>query len=299
MATKLPQTTSKLIWPTCQRLEFFSQHQIVSEKQLTFGSCSQTYQVQTNQGDFLVRHAPSSLSSVARAQEVLVQSAAAALGLAPAVLYTDEKESCVVSEFLLASRELSKTEGQAESEAVAKLLQVFHQKLTVTDGCFQSILHPKEYVASLVAKLPSSFLQCQENALLYQKLHSCAALWQQEEAHLAWCHFDLHPGNLLKAKGRLWLIDFEYSQRADVCFDLASFSWNFALKEVHERQFLRVYCKLRDWTFDADFLQKYQRAKVLTLGFAWLWYVFEAKENKDPRHAQAVLAVKEQLEQLA
>ena len=81
MAQQLSTTAtdqSRVIWHLCQQLEFFADHQPLLLRQLTQGKRTSSYQVQTDKGQYVVRHYGPSVLGVCRQQELRCQHAAAA-----------------------------------------------------------------------------------------------------------------------------------------------------------------------------------------------------------------------------
>ncbi|WP_337842806.1 phosphotransferase [Rheinheimera sp.] len=292
MATELPATTAAgLIWALCQRLEFFAEHQPVRLQQLTFGQLTQTFQVQTDKGVYAVRHYADSVRPVRRQQELRCQHAAAAAGLAPAPLCLNNHQRMLVCEFLAEACHLELHWLQQHLTQSVSRLVTLHQ-LSVQTPQLDPWLYLHQLKQQLAVKL------CAADQMLYQQLLDVARQLQFFPADTGLCHMDLNQANLLLAEDRVWLIDFEYCQLADVCFDLASLSWNFALNMQQEQQLLGLYCQLRGWQAGRVGGKKYQLVKQLTLGFAWLWYLAEQQQNQDPRHQEAATTTRWQLLQL-
>lgn len=98
---------------------------------------------------------------------------------------------------------------------------------------------------------------------------------------------DLHVQNMLLWQNKLWLIDFEYCQLADVVFDLVALIVQFELSEAEQQLLLDNYRASRRDRCSTQLVEKLALAKVVYAGFCWLWYWQEELENQDPRYKQA------------
>ncbi|MFC4655288.1 phosphotransferase [Rheinheimera marina] len=292
MATELPAATAtSLIWALCQRLEFFAEHQPLQLEQLTFGQLTQTFRVKTDQGHYAVRHYADSVLPVRRQQELRCQHAAAAAGLAPAPLCLNNHQRMLVCEYLSDAEHTSADKLHQHLATVLARLAVLHQLKVQTP-----VLDPWLYLQHLKQQLSMDWATADES--LYQQLLEQARQLQFFLPEVGLCHMDLNPANLLWSAGQLWLIDFEYCQLADICFDLASLCWNYGLDEEAEQHVLALYTQARGKQASAIDKHKYQLVKRLTLGFAWLWYKAEQLKNRDPRHQEAAATTRRQLLQL-
>ena len=246
----------------CQRLEFFANHPPQHIRALSQGESNLSYVVQTDRGTFVLRCYPQG-SALCRQQELRCQHAAAARGLAPAPLCLNNHYQVLLSDYI--------QHGQAYVMAqhglplLLSALAAFHS-LTVQTP----VLEPLPYVAKL--QLGQSAFTRDEQRLL-AALQQAAVILQTLPADIVLCHMDLHAENLLVAAGKLWLLDFEYSQRADSSFDLAAISVHFALTAQQELALLEQYAALRNTSASvAAYRQKQPLAKQLYAGFCWLWY---------------------------
>lgn len=246
----------------CQRLEFFANHPPLHIKALSQGESNLSYLVQTTRGAFVLRcYSPA--SAVCRQQELRCQHAAAARGLAPAPLCLNNHYQVLLSDYIAQGQVYAM--AQHGQQLLLEALARFHG-LTVQTP----LLEPLPYLDKL--QLGQIAFNEDEQALL-AALKNAAAQFQALPADIVLCHMDLHAGNLLVAAGKLWLLDFEYSQRADSSLDLAAISWHFALTADQELAFLEQYAALRNTpALVTMYRQKQPLAKQLYAGFCWLWY---------------------------
>ncbi len=266
----------------CRRLEFFVSRPPLLLRPLSQGESNQSYYVKTAQGEYVLRCYPAD-SAVCRQQEFRCQHAAAARGLAPAPLCLNNHYQIMLSDYIADSVAYS-----YEQHGISALLQVlvpFHLLPVQTP-----VLDYTAYLMQLqqaVANLPPG------SAVLMAFLQQAAARLRACVADEVLCHLDLHQGNMLYANNRLWLLDFEYSQRADSSLDLAALCLHFKLSAQQQDTLLQQYAGLRQKPeLQMQLTEKLRPAKALYAGFCWLWYL--AQPGYEARAAQWQL----QLQQL-
>jgi len=282
MAQQLSATTdsSRVIWQLCQQLEFFAEHQPLQLKPLTQGKRTSSYQVQTDRGHYVLRHYGPSVLGVCRQQELRCQHAAAAAGLAPAPLCLNNHQRMLITEFLPDALPPSVTYIRQNLPMLAQKLAILHQLPVQT-----AVLDPWLYLQQLKTQLEPHWTT--EAEKIWQPLITAARDLQYFQADIGLCHMDLHAQNLLLWQQKLWLIDFEYCQLADVVFDLVALMVQFDLSDTEQQQLLDSYRAARSARCSMQLLEKVALAKVVYSGFCWLWYWQEQLENQDPRYKQA------------
>ncbi|RRJ23964.1 aminoglycoside phosphotransferase family protein [Rheinheimera mesophila] len=286
MAQQLSATTAdpaRLIWQLCQSLEFFADHKPLLLKQLTQGNRTSSYQVQTDRGHYAVRHYGPAVLGVCRQQELRCQHAAAAAGLAPAPLCLNNHQRVLVTEFLADAAPPSVIYIRQHLPALAETLAVLHQLPVQT-----AMLDPWLYLQQLKKQLEPHWTAHAEK--IWQPLITAARDLQYFQADPGLCHMDLHAQNLLLWQQKLWLIDFEYCQLADVVFDLVALIVQFELSEAEQQQLVASYRAARAASgagCSTHLVEKLALAKVVYAGFCWLWYWQEELDNQDPRYKQA------------
>ena len=263
----------------CQRLEFFVAQPPLQVAALSQGESNQSYYVKTSQGEYVLRCYPSD-SAVCRQKELRCQHAAAAKNLAPAPLCLNNHYQVMLSEYIAAGVPFNYLQhGHA---ALVSALSGFHLLPVQTaelDYC--------NYLQQLIDTLPVGH---QASPALLRPLAEAATQLQQLAADIVLCHLDLHAGNLLFANNRLWLLDFEYSQRADSSLDLAAISLHFALTPVQIHQLLSDYASQRaEPELLALLKQKLPLARQVYSGFCWLWYLALPDAGAQALHWQQCL----------
>lgn len=246
----------------CQRLEFFAGQQLLSAHALSHGQSNQSYYVKTSQAEYVLRCYPTQ-QLICRQQELRVQHAAAAQGLAPAPLCLNNHHQVLISDYIADAEPFDWSQHSAT--LLAHLAQ-FHQLKVQTP-----LLQVTDYLAAQQQLLPA---KCQPDRQWLTVLQSAATQFSALPADIVLSHMDLHSGNLLWAQNRLWLLDFEYSQLADSSLDLAALSLHFALDKAAQQQLLANYLHCRqDMTLLPELQQKLPLARQLYSGFCWLWYL--------------------------
>ena len=247
----------------CQQLEFFADQQVQHIQPLSHGQSNQSYHVITNRAGYVLRCYPPKQYKC-RQQELTIQHAAAANGLAPAPLCLNNHLQIMISDYISGGEAFDY--HQHNSQQLIHSLASLHQIAVLT-----SVLQVEDYLL-LQMKLIA------DQSLLDKKLTAQLLMVAKQFAQLppdtVLCHLDLHADNLLWANNRLWLLDFEYSQQADSSLDLAAISVHFNLSSTEQQQLLVEYCQQRQEANLLDGLrEKMPLAKQLYCGFCWLWYL--------------------------
>ncbi len=282
MAQQLSTATEQQIWHLCQRLEFFAYHLPLSLQKLATSSTNDNYYIHTQRGHYLLRHYAPFVEGVCRQQELRCQHAAAAVGIAPAPLCLNNHQRMLISEFLTHCRHFDWLLHQAELAQLVDKVVRLHQLSVQTP-----VLEPWQYLQQLHQAIPISHWGASDEAD-WKLLLQASAIFAALPKDIVLCHMDLHSGNILWQQQKIWLIDFEYCQLADSCFDLAALSLNLAMTREQEQQMLQFYLQSRPQAA----LQLQQRlllAKQLYSGFCWLWYKSQPMATDKAEMAQQKL----------
>ena len=176
---------------------------------------------------------------VMRFNELAISRAAHAAGIAPAVHHAEE--GAMVLEFVEAAP-LTEADLQqsATREQVVDLVARCHgevaRHLRGPVLAFWVFHVLRDYAARLAeAGSPHA-------PLLPDLMQTAEALEAAVgPVRLVLGHNDLLPANILRARGRLWLIDWEYGGFNSPLFDLAGLATNAALPAAAEREMLHQY----------------------------------------------------------
>lgn len=233
-------------------------------QKLAASSTNDNYYVHTQRGHYLVRHYRPDVAGVCRQQELRCQHAAAAVGVAPAPLCLNNHQRILISDFITHARHFSWELHRGELAQLVEKLARLHRLRVQTP-----VLDPSVYLQQLRQKNPQDWQSLDQQCWLL--LQSAAAELLQLPLDQVLCHMDLHSGNILLQHQQLWLIDYEYCQQADSCFDLAALIINLELNAAEQQQLLALYVQCRPHAAPA-LLQRLQLCKLLYCGFCWLWY---------------------------
>ena len=255
-------------------------------QKLATSSTNDNYYIHTQRGHYLLRHYATFVTGVCRQQELRCQHAAAAIGIAPAPLCLNNHQRILITEFLTHARHFSWELHASELPQLVQQLASLH-RLSVQTPVLDTLL----YLPRLREQVPAAGWSASDEAS-YQHLAAIAAAFSQVESDLVLCHMDLHSGNILMQSHKLWLIDFEYCQKADSCFDLAALIINLELDAAAEVDLLQQYVKLRPKA-KGQLELRLTLAKQLYVGFCWLWYLTL------PGASQKAEQAKQKLQQLA
>jgi thiamine kinase-like enzyme len=176
------------------------------------------------------------LLGIDRRAELLAAEQAARLGIAPKVLYGDER--CLVTEFLPGA-ELDGDRLRATPEAVVRALRAFHDSGTDLAARFWI----PDLLVGYAALLSRRGVAVDDRYRRTQELvdEIAAALPLREPVA---CHNDLLPGNLMSAGAgadRPMLVDWEYAGMGHRWFDLGNLAVNNAFDATAEDRLLSAY----------------------------------------------------------
>lgn len=196
------------------------------------GSVNRVYRVDSAAGRFVLRlnGAAWRRPGVERARELLLHRAAAAAGIAPAIVHAEPAaDGLLITEYrdghVWSGREFG------EPPALARLgerLQALHQLPPPEVAAFDPWAIAHGYVQSIAARSGSGSsapewalgLAPRIDSTLARVEQCCAALRGTDQGDWRIVHGDLAAGNLLQGE-RLWLLDWEYAQRGHPVLDLA------------------------------------------------------------------------------
>ncbi|WCB93161.1 Thiamine kinase [Baekduia alba] len=183
------------------------------------------------------------LLGIDRAAEHVATTAAARLGIAPAVLAFVPEHSCLVTAFVdavpIADRALREPPALPE---VARALRAFHEHAPALPVRFDVPAIARSYLALARergdgdrAVPPAAW----DAARLAARI--AAAVAGHPEHALVPCHDDLLCANVLTDGRRVWLVDWEYAGMGDRYFDLGNLSINNGFTEADDRALLEAY----------------------------------------------------------
>ncbi len=196
---------------------------------------------------------------VDRRRELTIQRAAAALGLAPGLLFTDAEAGILVSAYCPDS-------GSAPSpEALGQLLARLHGAAidaprlnwpAYLDACRRTLARPEH------AELAERFGAAVDDLLPALDASGRSAL----------CHCDPNPDNVRAGPRGLQLIDWEYAAVTDPCYDLAAVAESHDLPADRLEALLAAYGGL-----DAGGRARLASMRVLYRYAGLLWHALVAE----------------------
>jgi aminoglycoside phosphotransferase (APT) family kinase protein len=182
--------------------------------------CNQVLRVDTSQGRFVwrQRHSPIDRPGSRAADELLAQRAAAAAGLAPAIIAAQPQGQWLLMEFVDAPQWTSEgLHTPAGIDALAQRLAELHA-LAVPQGLIEvdAAGIARGYLAQLAPVAPREAFELEG---LLARIETLGGRLSNNGAGLVLNHGDLTVTNML---GNLpLLVDWEYTQLADRTWDLA------------------------------------------------------------------------------
>jgi len=207
-----------------------------------------------------------------RANELACQRAAAALGIAPAIVY--HEPGVLVSEFV-EGRTLTPQDVRepAVIERLAKLLRQLHDARDLLVGeflyfCpFQTVRTYAETARRLGARLPARIDELLDDSRVLSL--------RVRPFRPSLCHDDLLAANILEAGDRLWLVDWEYGGMGNALFDVAGVAGNCAFDPATERRLLDAYLDSPSPDALAVALDETKILKAVSLLREALWAVIQ------------------------
>lgn len=187
------------------------------------GSVNEVFRVDSRCGRFVVRidGAAWRRPGVDRARELELHRAAAAAGIAPAIVLADaSSHGLLITEFQdgLLWRE-QEFEDVAALRRLGERLHALHALAPPAVAPFDPWSVAQHYVERIHQVMPAGLSPQQLLAPLEYLQRCCEALRESASAACI-VHGDLAHNNLLEGR-QLWLLDWEYAQRSDPLMDVA------------------------------------------------------------------------------
>ncbi|HEX4012107.1 MAG TPA: phosphotransferase [Solirubrobacteraceae bacterium] len=176
------------------------------------------------------------LLGIDRAAERIAAERAAALGVAPALIYADE--DCLVAEWL-AGAPIDPDRLRADPSSAARALRLFHDsglQLPVRFWVPELLDAYAAIAAQRGGAVTGTYRRAQD---LVARIATVLPLTDPVP-----CHDDLLPGNILAADadpGHAVLVDWEYAGMGHRLFDLANLAVNNEFDEASRSRLLEAY----------------------------------------------------------
>lgn len=206
---------------------------------LTDGITNQNYRIDVGGESFVLRIAGANteLLGIDRHNEHAAHQAAAALGIAPEILYFIEPEGYLVSRFI--SGKPIPPEEMAQPERIRQVGAVLRQVHTMPaiPGTFSPFRVVEDYTQTAQrynVAFPDNF------DWLLARMRDIEAAFLQDPFSPCSCHNDLLNANFLD-DGQVRILDWEYAGMGDCFFDLANFSVNHNFGDEQDHLLLQAY----------------------------------------------------------
>jgi thiamine kinase-like enzyme len=174
---------------------------------------------------------------VDRAHEAMVARAAHVAGLAPQVFASSP--GLMVSEFLAAETG-SPDSVRNNIASHAAVLKSFHETMPLKVSGYARLFWVFHVLRDYARTISSNASRHTTEIPAWMDV-AVALEAAQVPLPLVFGHNDLLPANFLYSKGRIWLIDFEYSAYSTAMFDLAGMSSNSGFDREQSLELLTVY----------------------------------------------------------
>ena len=182
--------------------------------------------------------AASSIAWLDLATEARAMRAAAAAGLAPAVIAVDIEAGLLLTDYQPTLRTADLVRQPAALTTIVRLLRALH-RLQV-DLPVYSIRHFASAYLTAFAKITTHAPNAEERKWA-DELTQLGRRFDMSYAPTAFCHNDLAAANILIAGAAARLIDFEYAGLGAPLLDLASLAGMNDFAEAQRRQLLDEY----------------------------------------------------------
>lgn len=208
---------------------------------------------------------PGAVALLDFATEVRAMRAAAAAGLAPAVVAADVNEGLLLTEYRVMAWTPDMARHPVNVRRIATLLRALHA-VAVDLPVFRVERTAGEYLAALEGR-GAPPLPYAERAWA-EELLRLARQFDASSEPTAFCHNDLVAANVLDNGAGLLLVDFEYAVRSAPLLDLASLAGMNDYTMVQRRELLSAY--YRDSAAPATTLDLDNAVRMVRL-LAFFW----------------------------
>lgn len=178
-----------------------------------------------------------------------------------------------VNEYIESAITLDSTSIKTKFDKIAPILQTIHASGKELRGEFAPFQEIKKYESLIDEKIPyASYEAVREEVFSLEK--RLAALGVDRKS----CHIDLVPENFIESpKGRLYLIDWEYSSMNDPMWDLAALFLESEFTRQEEEAFLSHY-ESEQTPVSREKIAIY---KILQDAIWSLWTVYKEEQGAD------------------
>lgn len=261
-------------------LEKINSLNITKKTKLEGGVTNNTYLLETPKGNFILRVAGFNTEDyIDRRAEIFNLKIAEKHGITPKIY--EESQGTILMEYLEHDIELDKNVIK-DKIIFNKILQKLYMLHNLNESFYSSfdiknyiVLYQKKIIA-LNESFPEELMKAKPI------LDDCVSkLYQKYEPKLVPCHIDPKINNFILHKDKVYLIDWEYSNMADVYFDLANFTLTNELNESEENYFLHAYSEISGKNIIKE---KYLLYKICT-DYLWcFWHLIKLYQNENVKY---------------
>ena len=240
------------------------------------GTVNEVYRVDSAAGRFVLRldGAAWRRPGVDRARELILHRAAAAIGIAPALVAAEpQARGLLVMEFV--AGRLWDSADYDDVDALRRLgerLYALHQLPPPAIEAFD----PWRVAQGYLRQIDAAHTAALERPL--QRLRALSAELHTGQAAMTVVHGDLWQGNVLQgARSRLWLLDWEYAQLSDPLMDVACVLAYYPAAERYRAELAAAA------GFDAQALATALSARVFIYrALSCLWHLARGEQAEPP-----------------
>jgi thiamine kinase len=240
------------------------------------GTVNEVYRVDSAAGRFVLRldGAAWRRPGVDRARELILHRAAAAAGIAPALLAAEpQARGLLVMEFVP-----GRLWGSADYDDVAALRRLGERlyELHRLPAPAIEAFDPWGVAQAYVRQIDAAHAAALQRPL--QRLQAVSAQLRTGHEAMSVVHGDLWQGNLLQGpRARLWLLDWEYAQLSDPLMDVACVLAYYPAAERYRAELAAAA------GFDAQALGAALSARVFIYrALSWLWHLARGEQAEPP-----------------
>jgi thiamine kinase len=238
------------------------------------GTVNEVYRVDSGAGRFVVRldGAAWRRPGVDRRRELLLHRAAAAAGVAPAlVAAAPESDGLLIMAYLEGRTwDSSDYEDVHALRRLGERLYALHRQPPPAVDAFDPWQVAQAYVGQIAGARAADFEQP------LRRLETLGSELRAPDAPRSVVHGDLWQGNVLQG-GQLWLLDWEYAQVSDPLMDLACVLAYYPAAERYRTELAAAA------GFDARGLEQRLSARVYAYQvLAWLWHLARGEQAEPP-----------------
>lgn len=250
------------------------EEEVLSVEQLGGGMTNQNYLVKTTNKQYIVKFFGKGTEKlINRKDEKYNLELLKDLDLDVKNYLFDIEAGIKVNEYIESAITLDSTSIKTKFDKIAPILQTIHASGKELRGEFAPFEEIKKYESLIEEKIPYANYEAVREAV-FSLEKRLADLGVDRKS----CHIDLVPENFIESpKGRLYLIDWEYSSMNDPMWDLAALFLESEFTRQEEEAFLSHY-ESEQTPVSREKIAIY---KILQDAIWSLWTVYKEEQGAD------------------